>query len=133
MVGTERLHSSGNALIKIGPSRIYHMAFMAVLGFVWYGSPSGFLYTVLLAVMLKVRHPAPRVMEPLGDGRVVVAIITLDRFRAFLLAVPYRDYVRSESENQSVLQKQFVTIQIEYISRDASATSPHLIAARGDH
>jgi membrane-associated protease RseP (regulator of RpoE activity) len=53
------------------------MALVAVLGFVWYGSPSGFLYTVLLAVMLKVRHPAPRVMEPLGTKRIIIAIVTL--------------------------------------------------------
>jgi hypothetical protein len=53
------------------------MALVAVLGFVWYGSPSGFLYTILLAVMLKVRHPAPRVMEPLGMKRTIIAIITL--------------------------------------------------------
>ncbi|HAF14349.1 MAG TPA: site-2 protease family protein [Blastocatellia bacterium] len=53
------------------------MALIAVLGFVWHGSPSGFLYTVLLAIMLKVRHPAPDQMEPLGTARTVVAIITL--------------------------------------------------------
>ncbi|MDQ5843780.1 MAG: site-2 protease family protein [Acidobacteriota bacterium] len=53
------------------------MATIAVLGFFWYGSPSGFLYTVLLAIMLKVRHPAPEVMEPLGKGRMIVAVITL--------------------------------------------------------
>ena len=53
------------------------MATIAVLGFFWYGSPSGFLYTVLLAIMLKVRHPAPEVMEPLGKARMIVAVITL--------------------------------------------------------
>jgi membrane-associated protease RseP (regulator of RpoE activity) len=53
------------------------MALLTVLGFVWYGSPSGFLYTVLLAVMLRVSHPSPRKMEPLGTGRIIVAIITL--------------------------------------------------------
>jgi membrane-associated protease RseP (regulator of RpoE activity) len=53
------------------------MATIAVLGFFWYGSPSGFLYTVLLAIMLRVRHPAPEQMEPLGRGRMIVAVITL--------------------------------------------------------
>ncbi|MEK6280577.1 MAG: site-2 protease family protein [Acidobacteriota bacterium] len=62
---------------RIGLVAFVTMAMIAGLGFVWYGSPSGFLYTVLLAVMLKVRHPAPRVMEPLGTKRTIVAIITL--------------------------------------------------------
>jgi membrane-associated protease RseP (regulator of RpoE activity) len=53
------------------------MATIAVLGFFWFGSPSGFLYTVLLAIMLKVRHPEPEIMEPLGKGRMIVAAITL--------------------------------------------------------
>jgi membrane-associated protease RseP (regulator of RpoE activity) len=49
----------------------------AILGWFWHGSPSGFLYTVLLAVMLWVRHPLPHVMEPLGTKRVLIAILTL--------------------------------------------------------
>jgi membrane-associated protease RseP (regulator of RpoE activity) len=53
------------------------MAIIAVLGWFWHGSPSGFLYTVLLGVMLMVRHPQPQVMEPLGTKRIVIAIITL--------------------------------------------------------
>ena len=53
------------------------MAAIALLGYVWHGSPSGFLYTILLAIMLKVRHPAPEEMEPLGSARIIVAIITL--------------------------------------------------------
>lgn len=53
------------------------MAILTVLGFVWYGSPSGFLYTVLLGIMLRVRHPQPGTMEPLGNARLVVGVITL--------------------------------------------------------
>jgi membrane-associated protease RseP (regulator of RpoE activity) len=52
-------------------------ALFAVLGFWWHGSPSGFLYTVLLGVMLKVKHPQPPVMEPLGTKRIVIGILTL--------------------------------------------------------
>jgi membrane-associated protease RseP (regulator of RpoE activity) len=61
----------------IGRIAFVTMALLAVLGFVWFGSPSGLLYTVLLAVMLKVRHPSPEVMEPLGTRRKVVAVVTL--------------------------------------------------------
>ncbi len=53
------------------------MAVLAVLGFFWHGSPSGFLYTVLLGVMLRVRHPQPGQMEPLGTGRIIIAFVTL--------------------------------------------------------
>lgn len=61
----------------IGRIAFVTMAILAVLGFLWYGSPSGFLYTVLLAIMLKVRHPQPEYMEPLGTARIWIAIITL--------------------------------------------------------
>jgi len=53
------------------------VAVLAVLGFWWHHSPSGFLYTVLLAIMLRVPHPAPSVMEPLGAKRTIIAILTL--------------------------------------------------------
>ncbi len=43
----------------IGRVAFVTTALLAVLGFIWYSSPSGFVYTVLLAVMLKVRHPQP--------------------------------------------------------------------------
>ncbi|HET9478449.1 MAG TPA: site-2 protease family protein [Pyrinomonadaceae bacterium] len=52
-------------------------AVLALLGFWWHNSPSGFLYTILLAVMLRVPHPAPAVMEPLGAKRIAIAILTL--------------------------------------------------------
>jgi membrane-associated protease RseP (regulator of RpoE activity) len=52
-------------------------AALAILGFVLHNSPSGFLYTILLAVMMRVPHPAPAVMEPLGAKRIVIALLTL--------------------------------------------------------
>ncbi len=62
---------------KLGKIAFVSIAATALLGFIWYGSPSGFLYTVLLAVMLRVKHPAPERMEPLGTARIAVGIITL--------------------------------------------------------
>jgi membrane-associated protease RseP (regulator of RpoE activity) len=61
----------------IGRVAFVTMAVIAVLGWYWHGSPSGFLYTILLAVMLKFRHPQPQSMEPLGTARTIVAMITL--------------------------------------------------------
>jgi len=61
----------------IGRVAFVTIAVLAVLGFVWYGSPSGFLYTVLLAIMLRVGHPQPEEMEPLGPIRNWIAVVTL--------------------------------------------------------
>jgi membrane-associated protease RseP (regulator of RpoE activity) len=72
----------------IGRLAFVAVAVMSVLGFIWHGSPSGFLYTVLLLVMLRVRHPAPEEMEPLGKARVIVAIITLIVFALSFVPFP---------------------------------------------
>ena len=61
----------------IGRLAFISVAVLAVLGFWWHGSPSGFLYAVLLGIMMKVPHPQPAVMEPLGTKRIVIAILTL--------------------------------------------------------
>lgn len=72
----------------IGRVAFVAVALMSVLGFLWHSSPSGFLYTVLLAVMLRVRHPAPKHMEPLGSARIVVAIITVIVFALSFVPFP---------------------------------------------
>ena len=64
------------------------VAVLALLGFWLHGSPSGFLYTVLLGIMLRVRHPTPPVMEPLGTKRTVIAILTLIMFGLCFLPFP---------------------------------------------
>src|SRR5262249_47125818 len=58
----------------IGRVAFVTMALLAVLGFWWHRSPSGFLYAVLLGVMLRLHHPQPRIMEPLGTKRILIAI-----------------------------------------------------------
>jgi membrane-associated protease RseP (regulator of RpoE activity) len=72
----------------IGRLAFVIVATVSVLGFLWHGSPSGFLYTVLLAVMLRVRHPAPEQTEPLGTARIVVAIVTLIVFALSFVPFP---------------------------------------------
>jgi membrane-associated protease RseP (regulator of RpoE activity) len=72
----------------IGRIAFVTMAALAFLGFWWHGSPSGFLYAVLLAVMLKVPHPQPAVMEPLGTKRILIAIVTLIVFVLCFLPFP---------------------------------------------
>lgn len=61
----------------IGRAAFLAMLVLALLGFFLHGSPSGFVYIILLAVMLKVRHPQPEMMEPLGKFRMLIGIVTL--------------------------------------------------------
>ncbi len=61
----------------IGRVAFVTMAILAILGLWWHHSPSGFLYAVLLGVMLRLHHPQPQIMEPLGTKRVLIAILTL--------------------------------------------------------
>src|ERR1044072_4876242 len=72
----------------IGRVAFITMAALAFLGFWWHGSPSGFLYAVLLAIMMKVPHPQPAVMEPLGTKRLLIAIMTLIVFAVCFLPFP---------------------------------------------
>ena len=78
MVDTERSRSSAAAHIElIGRVAFVTMSVLAGLGFWWHGSPSGFLYAVLLGVVMRLPHPQPAVMEPLGTKRILIAILTL--------------------------------------------------------
>lgn len=72
----------------IGRVAFVTMAALAFLGFWWHGSPSGFLYAVLLAVMMKVPHPQPALMEPLGTKRILIAVLTLIVFVLCFLPFP---------------------------------------------
>ena len=76
----------------IGRVAFISVVVLAVLGWKWHGSPSGFLYAVLLGIMLKVRHPQPATMEPLGWKRIVVAIVTLIVFVLCFLPFPMTIY-----------------------------------------
>jgi membrane-associated protease RseP (regulator of RpoE activity) len=62
---------------KIGWIAFVITALLAILGLIWHSSSSGFLYTILLGVMLRVRHPEPRIAEPLGKARIAVGVLTL--------------------------------------------------------
>ena len=61
----------------IGGIAFVSVVVLALLGFWWHGSPSGFLYAVLLGVVMRLPHPQPAVMEPLGLKRILIAILTL--------------------------------------------------------
>lgn len=61
----------------LGQAAFIAVSTLAIMGWLWHSSPSGFLYAVLLAVMLRVRHPQPEVDTPLDRSRMIVALITL--------------------------------------------------------
>ncbi|HEV3471009.1 MAG TPA: site-2 protease family protein [Pyrinomonadaceae bacterium] len=62
----------------IGRLAFLSVLLLAPLGWLWHGSPSGFLYAALLFVMLRVRHPqAESEHDPLGRPRALVALLTL--------------------------------------------------------
>ncbi|HEX6732737.1 MAG TPA: site-2 protease family protein [Pyrinomonadaceae bacterium] len=61
----------------IGRTAFMTVAILAGMGFWLYGSPSGFLFALLLGIMMRVKHPQPAVMEPLGWKRILIAILTL--------------------------------------------------------
>jgi membrane-associated protease RseP (regulator of RpoE activity) len=72
----------------IGRVAFVCMVALAGLGWLWHGSPSGVLYVVLLAIMLRVRHPQPEQMGPLGAARVTIGIVTLLVFALCFLPFP---------------------------------------------
>jgi membrane-associated protease RseP (regulator of RpoE activity) len=72
----------------IGQAAFAIMAVISVLGWFWHHSPSGFVYVALLAIMLRVRHPQPQRMEPLGTKRIIAAVITLLVFVLCFLPFP---------------------------------------------
>lgn len=62
----------------LGRLAFLSMLALAPLGWLWHGAPSGFLYAVLLFVMLRVRHPrAESEHDSLGRARTLVAALTL--------------------------------------------------------
>ena len=75
----------------LGRAAFVLMSTLAVLGWFWYSSPSGFLYAVLLAVMLRIRHPhVEDDSVRLDRSRIIVAVITLLVFALSFLPFPIK-------------------------------------------
>lgn len=66
------------------------MTALAIVGFVFYSSPSGFLVAVLLGIMMRVRHPQPYDETPLDAKRKVIALLTLVIFVLCFVPFPIR-------------------------------------------
>ena len=63
------------------------MAMFSVLGLYFFNSPSGFLFAIILAVMMRIRHPQPYDQTPLDAKRKVIALLTTVIF--ILCFVPF--------------------------------------------
>lgn len=63
------------------------MTLLSILGLYLYSSPSGILFAVILAVMLRVGHPEPYDKSPLDFKRKIIAFLTLIIF--ILCFVPF--------------------------------------------
>ena len=72
----------------IGRIAFLSMVAVTFLGWWRYGTPIMILYVILLGVMLRVRHPAPQQIEPLGSVRVAIGIVTLLVFALSFLPFP---------------------------------------------
>ncbi|PYS99805.1 MAG: site-2 protease family protein [Acidobacteria bacterium] len=66
------------------------MAALAIIGAVFYNSPSGFLVAILLGIMMRVRHPEPYDQTPLDLKRKVIAVLTLVIFVLCFTPFPIR-------------------------------------------
>jgi len=53
------------------------MAVLSVVGFLFFNSPSGFLITIILGVMMRIGHPRPWDERPLDTKRRIIAMMTL--------------------------------------------------------
>ncbi|HYO98773.1 MAG TPA: site-2 protease family protein [Pyrinomonadaceae bacterium] len=73
----------------VGRAAFVSMALLAVLGWHWHNSPGGFLYALLLFVMLRVPHPrAEDERQTLGRARIFVALATLAVFLLSFVLFP---------------------------------------------
>lgn len=86
----------GHAIFAVSNRKIHYwtgrIAFLVVVvvsiaGWFLYSSPSGFLFAVLLGIMMRVRHPEPLDSTPLDLKRKLIAVLTLLIF--LLSATPF--------------------------------------------
>lgn len=76
----------GHAIYAVFGERVHYwtgrvafavMATLSVLGMYFFNSPSGFLIAIILAVMMRIKHPQPWDMTPLNPKRKLIAALTL--------------------------------------------------------
>jgi membrane-associated protease RseP (regulator of RpoE activity) len=74
----------------IGNAAFLAMALFTILGWYFYSSPSGLIFTLILAVMTRIGHPPAMEMERLPQSRKIVALLTLLIFILSFAPIPVR-------------------------------------------
>ena len=64
------------------------MVIFTIVGYQLYGTPSTLIFTILLAVLLRIPHPQPLIDEPLDARRKFVAFLTLIVFVLSFMPFP---------------------------------------------
>jgi membrane-associated protease RseP (regulator of RpoE activity) len=89
----------GHALYAVFGARVHRwtgriafvlMAALSLLGWFIYNSPSGLLVTILLGIMMRVRHPQPYDDSPLDRKRRAIAAMVLVIFLLSFVPFPIR-------------------------------------------
>jgi membrane-associated protease RseP (regulator of RpoE activity) len=89
----------GHAIYAVLGERIHYwtgriafivMAALSIIGWTYFNSPSGFLISVILGVMMFVKHPEPYDKTPLDGRRKLIAILTLVIFILCFTPFPIR-------------------------------------------
>ena len=89
----------GHAIYAVFGERVHYwtgriafvaMTIFSILGIYFFGSPSGILFAIILAVMMRVKHPQPEHQEPLDSKRVVIAALTLLIFILCFVPIPVK-------------------------------------------
>ena len=87
----------GHAIFAVFGERVHHwtgriafvvMAIFSILGWIYFNSPSGFLFAVLLAIMMRIKHPTPWDETPLDAKRKAIAFLTLVIFAFCFVPFP---------------------------------------------
>ncbi|MBI3650692.1 MAG: site-2 protease family protein [Acidobacteria bacterium] len=64
------------------------VATLSILSYVWYHSPMWFLWTIVLIFLLRAGHPPVFEEEPLGKGRILLAVTALLVFLLCFMPFP---------------------------------------------
>lgn len=89
----------GHAVYAVFGERVHYwtgriafvvMALFSVLGMYYFNSPSGLLFAIILAVMMRIKHPQPLSDAPLDGKRKLVAVLTLIIFILCFVPIPIK-------------------------------------------
>ena len=89
----------GHAVFAVFGSRLHRwtgriafvvMVALSIMGWFIYNSPSGFLFAIILGVMMRIRHPEPLDDTPLDFRRKMIAVLTLVIFVLCFTPFPIR-------------------------------------------